>query len=121
MRGSKVALVLEDEPIIRDCMVQELQDRGWTVMESDKGEEAVAISDAQPLDIVLTDIQLAGDMSGWDVADRVRMKIPDMPIIYMSARPRDDRRQLQRSLFFDKPYDTDAVANACERLVDGRA
>lgn len=64
---SGVVLVVEDEWLIRDEIVSWLRQAGWEVLEASTGEGAVG-----PIDVLITDIQLAGYLSGWDVAGAFR-------------------------------------------------
>ena len=61
----------------------------------------------QHIDIVITDIELKGAPTGWDVAEAFRSAQPTMPVIYASAR------LVPESLFFQKPYDPDAILRSC--------
>jgi len=69
---ARVALVVEDEWIVRNNIVNELRESGWTVVETATGEEALVLLADREVDVVLTDIQLAGAMTGWDVARAAR-------------------------------------------------
>src|SRR4029077_1691413 len=102
---ARVALVVEDEWIVRNNIVNELRESGWTVVETATGEEALVLLADREVDVVLTDIQLAGPMTGWDVAHAARTAKPDLPIIYASANVPDPLRRVEGSLFFGKPYD----------------
>ena len=57
---ARVALVVEDEWIVRDDIVSELKAQGWTVVEAATGEEALLLLAAREVHVLLTDIQLAG-------------------------------------------------------------
>ena len=70
------------------------------------------------IDVVFTDIQLAGQLSGWDVAEQFRAIRPEAPVIYTSGNSADRSRKVKGSLFFDKPYLTADVMEACRRLSD---
>ena len=113
---TRVALVIEDEWLVRNNIVNELKERGWTVVETATGEEALALLAGREVDVVLTDIQLAGPMTGWDVAHAVRIAKPDLPIIYASANVPDPLRRVEGSLFFGKPYDPEEIVAACRQL-----
>jgi CheY-like chemotaxis protein len=65
------------------------------------------------IDVVFTDIQLAGSLSGWDVAEEGRTAQAVMPVIYTSGNPVDRSRRVHDSLFFEKPLE---VLEACRRL-----
>jgi CheY-like chemotaxis protein len=113
----RVVLVVEDEPIVRHAIAQELRNAGWEVLESSTAEIAIAYLRAgRHIDLVLTDIQLAGPLNGWDVAEQFRAVHENFPIIYASGNSVDRSRSVTGSLFFDKPYRLDDVVQACHRL-----
>jgi Response regulator receiver domain len=63
-------LVVEDEPIVRFSIADQLRDQGYAVVEAETGEKAIALSskkDHRPIVAVFTDIELSGRLSGWDV------------------------------------------------------
>ena len=86
-----------------------------TGAEADSAAPALAMLKAgQHIDIVITDIQLKGALTGWDVAEAFRAVQPTMPIIYVSGNARDPSRLVPESLFFRKPYDPDAILRSCQ-------
>jgi CheY-like chemotaxis protein len=99
-----------------DLIVNELKARGWNVVEAATGEDALALLAGREVDVVLTDIQLAGPMNGWEVARAVRMAKPDLPVIYASANVADPLKRVVGSLFFGKPYDPEEIVAACHQL-----
>jgi len=113
---SRLALVVEDEWLVRANIVSELRERGWTAVDTATGEDALALLAGGEVDVVLTDIQLAGPMNGWEVAHAVRAAKPDLPVIYASANASDPLRRVEGSLFFSKPYDPADVVAACHLL-----
>jgi CheY-like chemotaxis protein len=115
--GKKVALVVEDEALIRAEVVDEFRSRGWAVVDTGSGEEAVNLASDNYFDVVFTDIKLSGPLQGWDVAERLRSSGRRIPVVYASGNAPDRSRRVAGSLFFDKPYSSEAVVRACERLV----
>ena len=110
-----VVLVVEDEWLVRDAIAQALRSAGSKVLETRSAEDAIAHLEAgQQVDVVFTDIQLAGSLSGWDVAEQFRTARAEMPIIYASGIDRS--RRVAGSLFFDKPYDATSIVAACRRM-----
>ena len=112
-----VVLIVEDEVMIRLSIADEFRDRGWHVLEADKGEAAVETLLANHIDVLFTDIRLAGTMTGWEVAAALRQHSPDAAVIYASGNGRDPSRQVTGSLFFSKPYDSNSVILASLTLV----
>ena len=64
-----VVLVVEDEQLIRDSLVDALQDAGFGVVQADKAETAIArMVEAEPISAVVTDVRLPGRMNGVGIA-----------------------------------------------------
>ena len=79
---TRTILVIEDEWLVRDAVAGAFRDDGWHVLETGTGEGALAVLREGPrVDIVFTDIQLAGHLSGWDVAEAFRAARPEIPVI----------------------------------------
>lgn len=113
---TRVVLVVEDEWFVRDSIVSDMRSDGWSVLEADTAEAAIELLAAGRVDIVFTDIQLAGPLSGWDVAEASRAANPCRPVIYTSGNAPDRSRRVEGSLFFDKPYVCADVLTACRKL-----
>lgn len=113
-----LALVVEDEWLVRMEIADALDTTGWTVLEANTGEAALAMVDHNPkIDLVVTDIRLPGPTSGWDVADAFRAADPKTAIIYCSGNPRDELRQVPESVFLTKPCRMDMLVATSRRLV----
>ena len=115
--AERVVLVVEDEALLRATIVDELRAYGWEVLEATSGEHAVTLITNNRIDVVFTDIKLAGVMSGWETAEALRATIPDVPILYTSGNACDPTRQVAGSLFIGKPYEASFVIEACHDLL----
>lgn len=112
-----VVLVVEDEWLVREAIAQAFRHAGWEVLESCTAEAAIAyVRAGLRIDVIFTDIQLGGHLSGWDVAEQFRAARADAPIIYTSGNAADRSRRVRGSLFFDKPYQAAEIVDACRRL-----
>lgn len=115
--ASRVILVVEDEWLVREVIVQALRDAGWQAIEASTAEDAIALMRTRNhIDVVFTDIQLAGQLCGWDVAEQFRAVRENVPVVYASGNSADRTRRVAGSLFFDKPYRPEDVVEACARL-----
>jgi CheY-like chemotaxis protein len=114
-------LVVEDEWMLRDMVSCHLRASGWGVYEAASGEEALLKLDALEIDVVFTDIRLNGSLNGWDVGEACRRKMKDFPVIYTTGHTIDPPRNVDGSLFFNKPYDPDQIRVACERLIAAKS
>jgi len=83
LRAARV-LVIDDEPEIRGVLRDMLSSFGHTVVEAASGEEALACCDSAGMDVILTDLSMAG-MSGWDVAAECRRRFPRVPLGFVTG------------------------------------
>jgi CheY-like chemotaxis protein len=117
-----VVLVVEDEWMVRDTIVQHLQDAGCQVLEAASGEAALSVLEReQAIDVLLTDIRLNGCINGWEVGEAFRQKHADKPVIYASGQSIEPPRRVPGSLFFNKPYSPSEILDACQRLTAARS
>ena len=81
-----VVLVAEDEPTIRAMVVRWLRDRGYRVLEAPDGPTALALAAAPEvrIDLLLSDVVMP-EMSGPELAQRLRGTRPTMRVLFMSA------------------------------------
>jgi DNA-binding LytR/AlgR family response regulator len=99
MPGIKILLVEDDWIIARD-MAYSLQDFGFEIAGTvDSGEEALVQIKALNPDLVLLDISLAGEMTGIDVAQK--LKAEQVPFIFLTALA--DAATIKKAKF-SEPY-----------------
>jgi CheY-like chemotaxis protein len=70
--GRRVVLVVEDDPLIRSDIVSELDWQGWQVIDTGRAEAALEVINTGQIDVLVTDIDLGGSLSGWDLGEAVR-------------------------------------------------
>lgn len=115
---ASVILVVEDDFFVRIDIADFLRESGYVVVETESGEEAIALRESgMSIDIVFTDINLAGRVTGWDVAERFRIDHPNLPILYTSGKIIEPERRVPGSVFLSKPYQRGEVLIACGRLL----
>jgi CheY-like chemotaxis protein len=115
---SPTVLIVEDEPFLRLDVAASFAKAGWTVIEVASGEQAVSHArNGARIDVVFTDINLAGPLTGWDVGEAFRSVDDAMPVVYASGLPLLPRREVPGSLYFNKPYDPAQIVDACAALV----
>jgi two-component system, response regulator PdtaR len=122
-RPAKVLLV-EDEPLVRMLLAEELRAAGLTVVEAGCASEALSFLAVDSVDVVVTDIQMPGGMDGLELAEDIRRKHPAVPIVVTSGNPPPVNLS-QLGPFLMKPYTLDeavGVVVACLQLEieDGR-
>jgi DNA-binding response OmpR family regulator len=69
-------LVVEDDPLIREFVVEALRDEGCEVIHASNGER-LAWCKRRVADVLVTDIKLPGRINGWQIANAVVSTIRD--------------------------------------------
>ncbi len=115
-RVSRV-LIAEDNPINREIMLSQLTALGYTVAEAANGKEALRKYQAEPYDLLLTDIEMP-ELDGYGLAAEIRRLEQDgrlrMPILAITASDFDLAEESARAAGFDgymlKPLDPKVLA-----------
>jgi two-component system, cell cycle sensor histidine kinase and response regulator CckA len=81
-----VALIVEDDELVRAMAARGLAEAGYTTLEAENGRVALDLlrSRPGPLHVVITDIGMP-EMDGYELARRLEEERPDLPIIYMTG------------------------------------
>ncbi|TCU52895.1 PAS domain S-box-containing protein [Novosphingobium sp. PhB57] len=80
-----VALLVDDEELVRMSTADMLADLGYVIVEANSAEDALAVLErGQPVDIVVTD-HLMPRMTGTDLARHLRLTRPALPILLVSG------------------------------------
>ena len=85
-------LVVDDEPVNREVLVQQLAKSGHEILEASNGEEALAmIAQFGKPDVLLLDVMMP-KMSGYEVLDRLRGTYDekDLPVLLLTAKNREE-------------------------------
>ena len=82
-RPTPRVLIVDDEPMVRELIAAHLAADGSISSGVGSGEEALALLDREPFDLVILDVGLP-NMSGFDVCRQIRTR-SDVPVIFVTA------------------------------------
>jgi PleD family two-component response regulator len=78
----ELILVVEDNDKVREATVSRLESLGYAVLEATKGSEAISsLESGEPIALVFSDIVMPSGMTGYDVAEWVRAKKPNLKVL----------------------------------------
>jgi two-component system, NtrC family, response regulator AtoC len=77
-------LIVDDEPGLRRIVQMALEDLGYLVVTAGSAEDAAELLAAEPVDLVVTDLQLPG-RSGLELLSDLRRDRPSIPVILITA------------------------------------
>jgi CheY-like chemotaxis protein len=127
-RGSQVqavellVLVAEDDALTQDLLLDALKDAGFQSELSSSGEDTIALleADASKYRALVTDINLAGARTGWDVAKRARELRPNLPVIYTTGASADQwaSHGVPNSVLVQKPFAPAQIVTAIAQLLN---
>jgi CheY-like chemotaxis protein len=85
-QDQKIALVIDDEPLLRMIMVDALTDEGYHVLEAVDGVAGLEIFRAHPdIDVLVTDIGLPKGLTGKQVAEQARAVRPELATLFVTG------------------------------------
>jgi PAS domain S-box-containing protein len=120
-RGHERLLLVDDEPSVRRSTGKLLASLGYAVETAGGGEEALALLGRTRVDLVLSDLAMP-QMSGTELAARIRERHPELPIVFMSGNL--DSEQLRseisegHAVFLQKPVTLAALASCVRQVLD---
>ncbi len=112
-------MIVEDEFLIRATLVEVLEDEGYEVIAAETGEEALDLlrSDGG-IALMMTDMQLGGEMDGLTLSSAARGVRGGLPVIFMTGRPdRVPSLDPATEAMVSKPYTSNEITNAITRLL----
>ncbi|MGN1286762.1 MAG: response regulator [Bradyrhizobium sp.] len=99
------ALVVEDDPMQREMIELLLEESEFDVIacESAEAAELVLRRNGDNVVLMLTDVELAGNMTGVELAHVAKKYKPDLDVIVTSGKPLRQRLP-EGTLFWSKPW-----------------
>jgi CheY-like chemotaxis protein len=105
-------LVAEDEVLTRMSLAETLREAGYFVVEASNADEAMAyLKTGSPIDLVFSDIHMPGSMNGVELARRLRVDRPSLPVILSSAGT------AETATFVTKPFGMERVLSIISKAL----
>ena len=114
---ARPVLVVEDDPDTRLLIRMALESAGYAVDEVGTGEDALQrLEEGLSPDALVLDVGLPGSLDGWDVRERARDLLGDVPVVVISPEtgPGDGDRADDVE-FLRKPFEMDRLVELVGR------
>jgi DNA-binding NtrC family response regulator len=104
MMSNFIMLLVEDDAVQRGFLAEMLRDENFEVIECATAEaaELIVASTGNELRALITDNNLAGDMSGMELAGFAKRRFPNLNVIIISGEP--VKPVPYRTTFLRKPF-----------------
>jgi CheY-like chemotaxis protein len=114
-----VALVVENEPLVRLTQVDILREAGFWVLEAEDADEAFeTIRRRQDVSVVLTDVDMPGSIDGFEFARLVAQGWPEVGVMVISGKAFPDEGDLPPlAVFVPKPVYPDVLVEHLNSLL----
>ena len=122
--GNETIMVVEDEPDLRDLVVQLLQARGYKIVSAASGVQALEqwAKHKQNIQLVLTDMIMPDGLTGRKLAEQLLAESPHLPIIYTSGCSLGsagvEMEEVDTEHFLAKPYRPAELFEIVQRNLD---
>lgn len=121
-RRVRRVLVVEDEALICVETADTLERQGFEVHLALSAEDALRrLRGGLAVDILFTDINLAGRMDGATLARLARELMPALAVVYTSGTVNAVAQPVARSAFVPKPYSPERVGRLLNEMATARA
>lgn len=117
-------LLVDDEDSIRRLMKAVLADTGFRILTAGSSDEALGVLEIQGecIRLVVTDIQMPPGMDGLSLAEAVRRRRPDLPVLFVSGYSHFYSRLSQlleegRTWFLQKPFSPLQLVQAVRQAI----
>jgi DNA-binding response OmpR family regulator len=115
-------LVVEDEYALQGVVEDALTEGGFDTDILSSGEEALTLFKGRLKEYraLVTDVNLKGHLSGWEVAKQVREMNPTCPIIYMTGAAAGQwaSHGVPNSILLEKPFAPAQLVTALSNLLN---
>jgi DNA-binding response OmpR family regulator len=113
MPNPNTILIVDDDPDIHNLLAAALKDENYRIEDRYDGLEALSLLEAQPYDLVITDVRMPG-LNGLELLRRIHEVQPGTRVLVMTAEstPATVISSLRDQAlgYLSKPFSMDAVA-----------
>jgi response regulator RpfG family c-di-GMP phosphodiesterase len=77
-------LIVDDEPRLRQVLVHLMRNDGFSCVEAENGDEAIAVLERQPMTLVMSDLRMP-KLDGLQLLRQIRARWPDTAVVMITA------------------------------------
>ena len=120
---SETILLVEDNEGVRTYAKSVLEDLGYWVLEAADAHEALRLVAKKPqISLLFTDVVLPGSDNGRALADKLRSRYPELPVLYTTGYTRNaivHQGRLDAGVqLLNKPYTQQDLARKIREMLD---
>jgi DNA-binding response OmpR family regulator len=117
-----LVLIVEDDYPLQGVVEDFLREGGFETHALSSGEEALTLFRGKVAEYkaLVTDVNLKGRLSGWDVARQIREIVADFPVVYMTGAAGNEwtSQGVPNSVLLQKPFAPAQLVTAVSQLLN---
>ncbi|MEO6801397.1 MAG: PAS domain-containing protein [Rhodanobacter sp.] len=118
---TQTVLVVEDEPVIRELILEVLQEQGWHCLQAADGNAALTLVQSHAeIDLMITDVGLPG-LNGRLLAEQARRELPALRVLFITGYAENSIFDItdsdKRMEMLPKPFGVDELLRAVHGLL----
>jgi DNA-binding response OmpR family regulator len=122
-KRSRTVLMVESDVLVRQPIAEYLRHCGYKVIEARDTDEALLILTSGGIDIVLADVQAAGNLDGFGLARWIRKNQSSVKVILagtVASEAKEAGNLCEEGPQLMKPYDPQNLVNQIKRALAAR-
>ncbi|MEG4930205.1 PAS domain S-box protein [Microcoleus sp. F10-B2] len=121
--GTETILVVEDDDDVRATSAELLRELGYTVLEANNADNAIAIVNSGiRLDMLFTDVVMPGNLRSPELARLAKVRLPELKVLFTSGYTRNaivhEGRLDEGVELIAKPFTREALAAKIRSVLD---
>jgi CheY-like chemotaxis protein len=128
-RGTNTILIVEEDAGLRVISSDLLKGLGYQIYQARNGPEALAFLQREHdqlgpdgIDLLLTDVEMPEGMTGTDLAQLTRVRIPNIKVLFTAPSTEAAKARLgsdDKFIVMSRPYQLDTLAHRVRDVLDG--
>ena len=120
---NQICLIADDFSTARRIIKNALQELGFTCMEAENGEQAMAIIEETTINLLIADVHMPG-INGMELLKDIRVDdiLKDIPVILTMVEPLDEIISLGKELgmndYLVKPFDVFMLSKVLDKVIE---
>ena len=116
--GQEAVLVVDDEADLLELTADHFVSLGYKVFKAGNGSEALELLALNKIDIVFSDIVMPGGINGYELAEKVMKKYPEVKMLLTSGYAAKSPVSTYAGIIVEKPYTRQDLAFRIREVLD---
>jgi PAS domain S-box-containing protein len=124
-KPGETVLVVDDEELVRDLVIEVLNDLGYASLQAEDGASALQILESNTrIDLLVTDVGLPGGLNGRQLADAALLLRADLKVLFITGYAENaviNHGHLEPGMqIMTKPFEMDVLGRRIRAIIESK-